>query len=93
MAKKKNDEATLRAIVIEALEDSRYDWRTLDGMSEQTGLERAQIRRIIDDLGSIIVRSSVPDEEGRALYTTRKHYNSTHGLGARLLDALADKVA
>ena len=91
MAKK--SEEPLREIVVAALEDPRYDWRTLDGVSEQTGLLRAQVRRIVENLGDLVVRSSIPDEEGRALYTTRKHYNSTHGVGARLLNALADKVA
>jgi len=82
-----------RELVISALEDDRYDWRSLDGIARQTDLERAQIRRIIGDLGALVVRSSIPDEEGRALYTTRSHYNSTHSIGARLLNALADKVA
>lgn len=80
-------------LVISALEDPRYDWRSIDGISEQAGLSRAQVRRVIEEMEDMIVRSSVPDEEGRSLYTTRRHYRATHGIGARLLDALADRVA
>ena len=80
-------------LVTAALEDDRYDWRTLDGVAEQTGLPLAQVRHIIEDLGNKIVRSSIPDPEGRGLYTTRRHYNATHSIGERLLNALADKVA
>jgi hypothetical protein len=80
-------------LVISALEDPRYEWRSLEGLSEQTGLAQAQVERIIKDMEDEIVRSSVPDEKGRSLYTTRQHYHATHGIGARLVDALAGRVA
>lgn len=93
MAKREKTAADPQALVIAALEDDRYDWRTLDGIAEQTALPRAQVRRIIEGLGNTVVRSSIPDEDGRSLYTTRKHYNDTHSIGERFLNALADKVA
>ena len=94
MAKReKTAAANAQTLVIAALEDDRYDWRTLDGIAEQTALLRAQVRRIIEGLGNTVVRSSIPDEDGRSLYTTRRHYNDTHSIGERLLNALADKVA
>lgn len=79
--------------IVGALEDSRYEWRSIEGISNQTGLSQAQVRRILEQMGNAIVRSSVPDDEGRSLYTTRQHYRATHGIGARLVDALADRVA
>jgi len=83
----------LRGPIIRALEDDRYEWRTVDGVSEQIGIPAAQVQEILESLKQEIVRSSIPDEAGRSLYTTRKHYRDTHGLGARFLDALSDKVA
>jgi len=85
--------ADARKAVIDAMEDARYEWRTLDGLAEQTKLPIEEIRQLIDYLQDEIIRSSVPDERGRDLYTTRKHYRQTHGLGTRLLTALSDKVA
>ena len=85
--------AQAKQLVVGALEDSRYDWRSLDGVAQQTGLTLDEIRHAIDGLQDEIVRSSVPDEKGRELYTTRKHYRETHGLGSRILAALSDKVA
>ena len=79
--------------VIDALEDPRYDWRTVEGVAEQTGIAPIKVREILMGLEDEIVRSSIPDESGRTLYTTRKHYRDTQGLGTRLLSALADKVA
>jgi DNA-binding IclR family transcriptional regulator len=83
----------VRDLVIAALEDRRYEWRTIDGLAEQTGLPSAKVQEILESLQEDLVRSSVPDDRGRSLYTTRKHYRETHGLGARILSALSDRVA
>ena len=79
--------------VIAALEDSRYEWRTITGVAKQTGLPVAQVRKIITKQLQDVVRAAATDESGRNLYTTRRHYRSTQGLGMRLLSALADRVA
>lgn len=83
----------LRHRIINALEDPRYEWRTIDGLAEQIGISPSQIREILEDLKEELVRSSIRDESGRELYTTRRHYRQTHGLGSRILNALSDKVA
>jgi hypothetical protein len=82
-----------RNIVVRALEDPNYEWRTVEGVAEQTGLAAANVRQMLEELNGEIIRSSVPDESGRSLYTTRKHYRETQGLGTRILSALSDKVA
>jgi hypothetical protein len=83
----------LRATVVGALEDPRYEWRTVEGIAEQTGLAVTEVPQILKQLNGEIVRSSSVDESGRALYTTRKHYRETQSLGTRILSALSDKVA
>jgi hypothetical protein len=83
----------LRDQIIHALEDDRYEWRTIDGVSGQIGVPTQQIQEFLENVKQEIVRSSIPDESGRSLYTTRRHYRETHGLGSRFLDALSDKVA
>lgn len=84
---------SIRDQIIRALEDDRYEWRTVDGVSEQTGVPVVEVQDLLESLSQVIVRSSIPDETGRSLYTTRKHYRDTHGLGSRFLAALSDKVA
>jgi len=91
--RKQQTDGNVRDVVIEALEDQRYEWRTIDGLAEQTGLPSGEIQETLESLKEDVVRSSVPDEQGRSLYTTRKHYRETHGLGARILSALSDRVA
>ena len=83
----------LKATVVRALEVPRYEWRTVEGIAEQTGLPAADLPQILKQLNGEIVRSSSADDLGRALYTTRKHYRETQSLGTRILSALSDKVA
>jgi hypothetical protein len=69
------------------------EWRTVEGLAKETGLPTDNLRKILEDLNGEIVRSSIPDESGRALYIIRKHYRQTQGLETRILNALSDKVA
>ena len=82
-----------RNAVLNALEDDRYVWRTIDGIAKDTGLDSDTIWVILDDPATELLISSYPDERGRGLYTTRRHYKSKRSVGWRLLGAIADKVA
>jgi hypothetical protein len=93
MSENANPNLDRRNIVVQALEDPNYEWRTVEGVAEQTGLPEANVRETLEELNGEIIRSSIPDESGRHLYTTRKHYRETQGLGTRILNALSDKVA
>ena len=94
MGQNGNVQADRRAVerVINALEDPRHDWRTVEGVAEQTGVTTSIVREILKESEHEIVRSSVPDESGQSLYTTRKHYRQTNGLGTRILSALSDRI-
>lgn len=80
----------LRGTIIRALEDENYDWRTLDGLARATGAKNQEILSVLNSLSDEIVRATAAD--GRSLFTTRNHYEKTHGFGDKLLSALADKV-
>lgn len=80
----------LRAAVVRALEDDQYDWRTLSGLSSATGASQQEVLSVLNSMSDIIVRATT--EDGKPLFTTRSHYEKTHGFGDKLLSALADKV-
>ena len=69
-----------------ALEDARWDWRTVDGISRDTRIPRDEIRRFLYQAGRTVVRSVARDRQGRSLFTTRKRYHERHSLIERLLD-------
>jgi hypothetical protein len=80
----------LKAAVMRALEDERYDWRTVSGLAGSLKIAEQEVLRVLMSEPDEIVRSSA--EDGRNLFTTRNHYEKTHGFGDKLLSALADKV-
>lgn len=61
------------ALVHQALEDPAWDWRTVPGVAKSTGLPPERIEDVLSSSNAVI-RSTIPDERGRALFTTRDHY-------------------
>lgn len=66
-----------KTLVLKALEDSRWDWRTVDGVSRDTGLSPAEVIEILESSTDEVIRSRIGDRQGRTLYTTRRHYSAT----------------
>ncbi len=81
--------------VLAALENPNYDWRTVEGLSRETGLDERTVAGVIRGLTAFsdqIVQSAVPDKRGRALFTTRRHYHRGQSFFNRLLSAMSDRV-
>ena|SRR2546425_9732377 len=55
--------------VFEALADDRWDFRTLDGIAETTGLSPERVREVLNKYQPFIRQSLVLDRRGRELYT------------------------
>jgi len=80
--------------VVRALENPKYDWRTIDGIAEETGIDPFQVSQILRFLPNVvdIVQSSVPDKFGRPLFTTRNHYKKTQNVASRFLSVFSDRI-
>lgn len=72
--------------VLAALANPSYSWRTCEGVSRETGLDPARVLQIIEGMPNLVIRSRIPDAQGRALYATREHYKKTHSSVERLFD-------
>lgn len=72
-------DAAIAQAVLNALEDPRWDWRTVEGLSEETGLPEDEVRRILESDPDEIIRSRTPDKGGRTLYTSRSIYKGRRG--------------
>lgn len=62
--------------IVRALENPKWDWRTIDGIAEEIGISPQRVASILALLPNVvdIVQSAVPDKRGRLLFTTRNHY-------------------
>jgi len=78
--------------VIKALENPKYDWRTIEGISRETGLGQDNVVQIMAVLSDRVIESSVPDKRGRRLFTTREHYYRKQTVANRILSAFSDRI-
>ena len=71
--------------IIAALDDPRWEWRTVDGISRETKIPPQEIRTFLNRSGRKVMKSVARDRQGRALYTTRRRYRE-RPVAERLFD-------
>ena len=75
--------------VVSALENPKWDWRTIGGISEETGIEPSEVSSILKVLPNVV---QTADKSGRPLFTTRNHYDKRQNIANRILSAFADRI-
>lgn len=60
--------------IFEALEDSRWDWRTLGALTQASGLDAGQTLRVLNTYPTFVRRSAVPGPNGEELFTLQSKY-------------------
>jgi len=60
--------------VVKALENDKYVWRTIRGVAKELNTTEEEIKKLIQEHISEVIKSSIPAETGEDLFTTRKHY-------------------
>jgi hypothetical protein len=83
---------TERDLVFEALNNLHYKWRTIRGISEETGLDRKTVADVLSQHKQELVRSSRFTTDGRSLYTTRSRFREFASFWTRLLGAIKNQV-
>ena len=75
--------------VVKSLQNPKFKWRSVDGVSKEANLDKDVVTKIIELLPNVVIRSRIPDKKGRALYATRKHYQESNSGISRLIDWFA----
>jgi hypothetical protein len=78
--------------VVRALENPKYNWRTVDGIAQETGIDPYQVAQILKFLPNVVDTVQSTDKSGRQLFTTRKHYNRTQNVLNRILSTFSDRI-
>jgi len=79
--------------VVRALENPKYNWRTIEGISEETGIDVHQVAQILQFLPNKVDLVRSVDRSGRRqLFTTRNHYNRTQNVLNRILSTFSDRI-
>ena len=77
--------------VIQALENPKYTWRTIRGITLETGLEPSVVESNISANGHIIIKSSSHNQNGEELFASRKVYRERVSPFIRLGSALTNR--
>jgi hypothetical protein len=81
--------------IFAALENPRYEWRTVNGVATDTKLTREEVLegliKLID--ADLVIRSEVPSAKGEELFTTRDHYKHFAPISKRLSAALRNRAS
>jgi len=67
-------------VLLEALRDERWDYRTVDGLSDQTGLNPSVIKSILGS--SNLVNKSFMSSENEPFYSLKKENKFDHLIDA-----------
>ena len=73
--------------VFEALEDEKWDWRTVGALSKLSGLSEDDVRELAEQHRYLIRRSR--GKSGRELYTLQKRYYERKSLAEQAWDFLS----
>ncbi len=79
--------------VWKALNGGRYDWRSVAGIAEETGIDPLAVSTILEtQLADKVVRSVDKNQPGVFLYATRDRYNQIRGPWNRVLSIITNQV-
>ncbi len=75
----------------QAFDNSKYTWRTVRGISKETGLNRESITGYIYAHGDDLVKSSSRNKRGELLFSSRKKYREKSGVLKRISSAMKNR--
>jgi hypothetical protein len=75
----------------EAFRNPKYTWRTLRGISKETGISQQAIRRYVMTHGDEIIKSSSNNSQGEQLYAAREIYRSKGNPLRRFMSAVKNR--
>lgn len=76
-------------LVFEALEDDRWDWRTLRALTKASGLSENDVLKIINKYPTLVRKSITPIQSGENLYTLQERYFKRKSLLKKSWDFLS----
>jgi hypothetical protein len=75
-------------VVVDALRQSPDVWRTVESLSDETGVDIERVNRILEWESGEVVQGNLPDSQGRTLYAARDRYAEVTPFMKRYLDVL-----
>ncbi len=80
--------------IVEALEDPAFDWRSIHGVVESTGIVEPVVIGVVDEMkrnGELICVADPANY--RVLITTRNHYRNVTSCTTREISMLTNRIS
>jgi hypothetical protein len=78
--------------VFRALENPKYKWRTIAGISKETNVPPEQVMDIVTRFKEYIAKSSVQSQAGEDLYTLRSKFIREESSFRKLVGAIKNRI-
>ena len=88
---KESPEETKKAI-FKALVNPKYQWRTIEGISKETGIEPDIIQRVIRKYSDEVVKSALMSKSGKSLFTSRSKFRKEASILKKIHGAIKSRV-
>jgi hypothetical protein len=85
------DEREAKEKIRAAIRESKYVWRTVQGISADTGIPQETISQILETADGFL-RAYRRNPEGLTLYSTAEKYRKDATWKQKILDAITNKV-
>ncbi|AZP12183.1 hypothetical protein [Undibacterium parvum] len=87
MKRENSDEQKIQT----ALENPKFMWRTISGISNETKVSTDTVRKVIVSKGDRVVMSSVPNTKGESLFASREKHRQQTSPFKRLISAFKNR--
>lgn len=81
----------IEPIVVKAFIDSKFRWRTANGISKQTKLSYSEVFELLDK-SDLFIRARKSNKLGQPLFAFREKYKKDSSFTIRLLNAITNKI-
>lgn len=78
--------------VICALDDKKYKWRTISGVSKATGISPERVKQLISENSGLIIQSSALSPAGESLFATRSKHSKEASTWEKIGSALRNRA-
>lgn len=78
--------------VLEALGNENFDWRTIDGVSKETGLSIEEVIDALNAASDKIVKSPDQSPDGKELFASREHFRKKASTLDKILGAIKNRA-
>ncbi len=78
--------------VFDTLGNPKHDWRTIEGISKEAGIDPEIVRKVIRAKGNKIIKSAYLSESGRELYTTRLKFKKSSSFLKKMIGTVKSRA-